>query len=364
MSEPWASAVGCRCHDKLLGSALWALGWALALGWLSTRLHHEGPGLPLFCCLLDLDRPCPRWRWRRAGAGGLHDLHGVSLRHHVDHRRRLGPPHMLVQEVHHLLLAEPLLLHVGSEVGAVCVDQVHHLIVDVRILMDGLGVVHHRLVDVVVNNPLRLGQLREAVPVLHLHITQTVQGRLCYLRLLRGLCLGVGQPLHLCSGLQLDPGQMGCMHPGHIGHVCREGAGLLPLCVHGLVDVGHVRHRDVLLAGLSLDVSLLSLHHASRGLLLVHELLHSPELGDLWAIPHMNVPSVRQLQLVILADHLLGFLEGHVLVHPCNKSFVISFLHLLRAEFNFWSREARKVFRTPGDSLSILLCIISFSPRI
>ena len=124
---------------------------------------------------------------------------------------------------------------------------------------------------------------------------------------------------------------MGGMHPAHVSHVSREGAGLLPLCMHRLVDVRHIRRADVLLPSLSLNVSLLSLHHASRGLLLIHVLLHPPELTDLRRVPHVDVPSVWKLQLEVLADHLFGYLEGLLLVQPCNQSFVISFLHLLRA---------------------------------
>ncbi len=79
---------------------------------------------------------------------------GPLGRHHVDDGRRV-PPRVLIQEIHHLLLIELLLLHVAPNVSGVGIDDVHDLIVDVGVLMHILGVVfHHGLVDEIVNNTL------------------------------------------------------------------------------------------------------------------------------------------------------------------------------------------------------------------
>ena len=124
---------------------------------------------------------------------------------------------MLVQEIHHLLLIELLLLHVAPKLRRVGVDDVHDLIVDVGDLMHILGiVVHHGLVDEIVNNTLRLSQLRKPIPVLHLHVSQATQSPFRDLRRLRRLLLRKAKADQLSSGLCLLPLQQFLMRSAQV----------------------------------------------------------------------------------------------------------------------------------------------------
>ena len=118
--------------------------------------------------------------------------------------RVLLPSHVVIQSPKHFLAVHVLLLHECPELRSVLAHHVRNPISNV--LISHLVVVVHMglpLVNVVVRDPLPLGNLAQSIAVFPQKVPNTGSGVLCNSRLVLG-SLGLrSQPLQLCLVLGL-----------------------------------------------------------------------------------------------------------------------------------------------------------------
>ena len=138
-------------------------------------------------------------------------------------------PQVFVQQLQHLLLIKPLLLHVLPELGSVTVHQVHSLIMDIHI--KHLPLINVRrsvtLVNIVRHMSLPCGKLRYQVPLFESGVSKTNESSFCNTLSVLGLKVGIAQASQFGSLFFLHAQQLLPVQSGQLlGVLLKCGASL------------------------------------------------------------------------------------------------------------------------------------------